>query len=522
MDNEDSPGSEATWAHAAAVYVDAGIVVHGPDLGVLWANAKACDLLGMTLDELLGRGASDPAFQLLDTDGTTLPLERYPVVLAAQSPDQPLRDLEVGVVHPGHHGTRWARVTAFPLSAGGVLDRVVVTFVDITELREAQAERLRAQAAMQEAARLEGLAVLAGGIAHDFNNLLVGVLGSADALLDALDEPADRELLEVVQDSALRAADLTRQLMAYAGRAPLLKETVDPSEVVAELARLVKARFEGRAILKVTLGATPPVVADATQLRQVLLNLLLNAADAVEATGSIGQVHVTTGMVTRAREDDVGGQRYARIRVEDDGVGMDEETRSRVFEPYFTTKRQGHGLGLAAVLGLVRSHGGYIDVTSEEGRGTAFELGLPASPDAVTDSGRSASGRAGARTGRILVVDDESRVRAVLRHMLEREGHRVDELADGEGVIEHLRAVPAAAVFLDVMLPGLRGTEVLANLRSHDDQLPVVLMSGHVGAGDRLSLPADEPTFFLPKPFRLEGLRSVLAQISLRADPKAT
>ncbi|MEM1414323.1 MAG: ATP-binding protein [Myxococcota bacterium] len=523
MGGRVGPDDGDDWARVAAAHVDAGVVVHAADTALLWANEKASELLGISRDDLTGKLAVDPDFRLLDPSGDLLPIDEYPVVRVTQDPGTPLRDVVVGALRPDGESAVWCRLSAVPLfdEAGG-LARIVVTFVDITALRAAEAQRLEAQAALQEAARLEGLAVLAGGVAHDFNNLLVGMLGAAETLRETTADPDDQELLEVCVESAHRAAELTRQLMAYAGRTQLVLETVDPKALVRDLTRMVRGSLEGRAELTVALADdTPAITVDATQLRQVLLNLVLNAADAVEA-GTGARVAVETGsaeldaeeLERAAPEQQLDPGRYAIFRVRDDGIGMDETTRARVFEPFYTTKETGHGLGLAAVLGMVRGHRGFVRVASAPGRGTTFEVALPATQASPASASlRAGSGptpRAGAR---VLVVDDEPQVRTVLKRVLEGLGFAVELHADGTGLAGALDA-DVAAVFLDVTLPGRSGTVLLGELRAAHPALPVVLMSGHVDVEDRVLLPPEDPTRLLEKPFRIESVRRVLAELT--------
>ncbi len=263
---------------------------------------------------------------------------------------------------------------------GAILGCVLV-FRDVTERRRNE-ERLR------DAAKLESLGVLAGGIADDFNNLLVGIIGNASLLEEIL--PQDRlarEMLDGIQRAGERAAVLTRQMLAYSGRGQFLVEPLDLSAEVEQIAALLRASVPRDVQLRFSLAAAlPRIQGDSSQLQQLILNLVLNAAEAADPEGH-GWVEVATSAETLDENngvplvlsEDLPPGEYVVLRVADNGVGMDEVTRARIFEPFFTTKFTGRGLGLAAVLGIVRGHCGGVTVDSAPGRGTTFRVYLPAS-----------------------------------------------------------------------------------------------------------------------------------------------
>lgn len=270
----------------------------------------------------------------------------------------------------------------------GVATRLVGTVVDVTERALAETERQRVETQLQQAHRLESLGVLAGGIAHDFNNLLVGILGNASlALLDLDDAPEARESIQAIEHSAQRAAELTRQLLAYAGKGRYVVEEIDATTAINDMVSLIRAAVARNASLQLDLETSlPHVNADLHQFRQVLLNLVTNASDAL--AGASGLVSIRTGeqQVTEQYLEscmpgtDGRAGNYVYIEVRDSGIGMDEETRRRIFEPFFSTKFTGRGLGLAATIGMVRSHHGSIHVSSERGTGTVIRVLYPARP----------------------------------------------------------------------------------------------------------------------------------------------
>jgi PAS domain S-box-containing protein len=374
---------------------------------------------------------------------------------------------------------------------------------------QALADLRQSEEQMRNAQKLESLGVLAGGIAHDFNNLLVGVLGNASLALSEL--PADalaRPFVKDVETSAQRAAELTRQMLAYSGRGKLVVEPLNLSEIVREMTQLLGRVISKRARLSLHLrDDVPRIVADGTQLRQVVMNLITNASDALG--GEPGLVSVRTGTVhadaqmlagTYLNEELPAGE-YVYLEVTDSGIGMDAATRARIFEPFFTTKFTGRGLGLAAVLGIVRGHKGAIDVTSEPGCGTTFRVLFPLSPAIVEAPAPRAPARAEWRgSGRALVVDDEEAVRSVARHVLERSGFTVIEATTGEEALSICSASHQTLrlVVLDLTMPGISGETTLSELRRQWPSLPIIVSSGLV-PDDSSGM---EGMPFLAKPYR--------------------
>jgi signal transduction histidine kinase/ActR/RegA family two-component response regulator len=392
----------------------------------------------------------------------------------------------------------------------------------------------RIEAKLAQSQKLESLGVLAGGIAHDFNNLLVGILGNAGLVLSAL--PADapgRAEMRALRLAALRASDLTKQLLAYAGRAPFEVARVDVRRLVEEMGALLSAAIPKNVSVEYDFHDVPSIVsADPTQLRQVMMNLLTNASDAIgQAEGSV-RVSVRLADVDAAYFADAlfGEARapgaYVIVSVTDSGTGMSPEVRARIFDPFFTTKASGRGLGLAAVLGILRAHKSAVKVSSEVGRGTTFEIAIPALHEAAqrvdASDGRDAPDTPdGKQTGTILVIDDEPVVRTVAKRALERAGFDVVLAEDGvEGVATYAeRRGEVVAVLLDSSMPRMGGLEALAKIREIDPRVPVVLSSGY-SAQDLSGATASAHVRFLPKPFDPKQL--VAAIVAAIAPPPST
>jgi PAS domain S-box-containing protein len=372
------------------------------------------------------------------------------------------------------------------LTAGGEV-RLVSVGRDVTEARRAEAERARLEAQMQEVQRLESLGVLAGGIAHDFNNLLAVILGNA-ALLegDAGGENERRERLRRIRAAGRHAEALTDQMLAYAGKSLGERVPLDLSGLVRETADLLRASVSRKCRLDLDLrDDLPGVRGDPTQLRQVLLNLVSNASETFGARGGRLQVRTRASEADAAALADGFGSAerppgvWVALEVEDDGPGIAAELRGRIFEPFFSTRGAGRGLGLAAVLGIASAHGGVVQVESEPGRGTTFRVLLPpceALP--ATVAGSAPAERRAPPPGLVLVVDDDEGVAEVAQGLLEQAGFRAERALGGRAALARVRAGGVDAVVLDLVMPDLSGAEVLRVLSAERPELPVVLTSG--------------------------------------------
>jgi two-component system cell cycle sensor histidine kinase/response regulator CckA len=419
---------------------------------------------------------------------------------------------------------RWIRARSAAVShPDGRIAGRIGTMEDITEARAAEAARREIEQRIQHAQKLESLGVLAGGIAHDFNNLLVGILGNASlAMLDLPDDSPAREAVLRIQAAAERSADLTRQLLAYAGKGQFEIRPVHLTRLVTDILPLLQAALSKRVELRHDFASDlPEIQGDPAQLTQVVMNLLTNASDAIgDRTGvvslrTVARVLGKDELSSMSLGAELPEGRYAGLEVEDSGGGMDDETLARIFEPFFTTKFTGRGLGLAAVLGIVRSHRGALRVTSEPHKGTRFEIWLPVAP--AGKAGRGALPGELLVTegeGLVLVADDEPAVRQVARKFLERWGYEVLEAADG---LETLALADREAdrlrlVLLDITMPRKDGVETLRELRQVSRTLPVVLMSGFTEQAATTDLGPFGRALFIQKPFKGDDLRRIIAQ----------
>ena len=404
-------------------------------------------------------------------------------------------------------------------------DLEIVSFVSdniavAIERVRSKEERELLESQMQHSQKLESLGVLAGGIAHDFNNLLTGIMGNADLAL--LDVPADspaRECLGEIRATAQRAADLSRQMLAYSGKGSFVIEPIDLNDIVREMASLLEVSISKRALLEYDLaGDLPVVVADATQIRQVIMNLIMNASDAIgDADGTI---RVASRMVHCERSylsecylvENVEPGEFVGLTVSDSGCGMSDETLQRIFDPFFTTKFTGRGLGLASTLGIVRGHGGAVRVESEPGIGSSFEVLLPAADTALEVKPKPVPQELSEgtldREQTVLVVDDEDTVREVAARMLSQAGLKVKTAADGEEALRLFRESPDefGCVLLDLTMPRMSGEETLRELRSLRDDVRVVLSSGYTEQEVIGKFDAQSIAGFVQKPYLISSL----------------
>ncbi|MCG8588890.1 MAG: response regulator [Proteobacteria bacterium] len=389
----------------------------------------------------------------------------------------------------------------------------------------AESDRRASDKRLAEKQRREGLGAMAGGVAHDFNNLLAAILGQAE-LASKRDVPADVQLaLREIQESGERAAHLCRQMLAYAGRAVVKKEPIDLAAVVTESAGLLRAALPKRVQLNLRTGTPAPVVmADPIEIGQVVINLVTNASEALPEQMGVVDVEVHREELGErelaaltAREAMTPGA-FGVVRIRDVGSGMDEATRDRMFDPFFSTRDPGRGLGLASAIGIARAHEGGIDVGTEPGRGTQVALYLPLANAVVTSperhEPRTPSHDASCR---VLIVEDEPSVRHVVRRMLEGAGHLVTEAGGARRALaipdRELTALDVALV--DLSMPDGSGIDVAESLRKRNPALRIVLMSGF-DREEALAGGRAQGMQFVAKPFRARELLAAIGAGSAR------
>jgi PAS domain S-box-containing protein len=537
----------------------APIACHEVDLDgrVVWVNAAECTLLGIPREQLIGRpvwelvtaeeqhASRDAVARKLNATEMLLPFER-----TLARPDGSAVVVEIHDTYRRNAQGKIDGIRSFLLDvtarkrAQDALRKVgedlesrvrartqelelAIDFLrrEIEERRQAEDERRKLEAQVRHTQRLESIGVLAGGIAHEFNNLLTSITGYAS--LAAMDMPPNSPSsrhIEHVLAASKSAADLTRQILAYAGRSQFLLEPMDLSKMVESTERLLESTLSRKAAIKLDLQADlPKIEADGGQIRQVIVNLASNASDALG--DQPGEVRISTGLVW-AEGNELPSLRTGRImpaglyvwlEVADTGEGMDRATIDRIFDPFFSTRFTGRGLGLAAVLGIVRAHRGSITVTSEPGTGSTFRVYFP-SLDEETQEETAAATVAQVQnpgTGGILVVDDEEPIRDLAKTVLQSAGYRVLVAGNGDEALSVFRkhAPEIHAVLLDVVMPGRDAADVMEQIQRIRPETKVVVCSGyndHEAAG---RLGGRKPSGFLRKPYDPAGLVARLREL---------
>ncbi|MBK8479276.1 MAG: PAS domain S-box protein [Opitutaceae bacterium] len=398
---------------------------------------------------------------------------------------------------------------------------VLVVARDISARKAAEAERFMTEARVRETQKLESLGVLAGGIAHDFNNLLTGILGNASlAKLDISPDTPPYNCVEEIEKASLRAAELCRQMLAYSGKGRFVVQLLDLSELITEAGPLLELSSSKKAKLRFFLNKHLPLIqADVNQLRQVVINLVSNAAEAIGEKD--GLIRITTGAMRATREylhqthlaPDLPEGVYVFVEVSDNGSGMPPDVLQRIFEPFYTTKFTGRGLGLSAVLGIIRGHNGAIKTESEPGKGSSFLVLFPAAEQTASLPIEARPPAPAAR--RILIVDDEDTVRSVLVRMLRSFGYETVTAVNGQEAVDlfHSGHDDFRAVLLDLTMPELDGAETFREIHRLRPTLPVVLMSGYSEHDAVSRFGAQGLAGFLQKPFQPDVLRARLTSV---------
>jgi PAS domain S-box-containing protein len=478
-----------------------------------YASPSAARVLGHAPEALLGRSA----FELIHPEDMGVATDGFGQVRSATNPGIPtefrLCRADGTYVLLESVG---ANLLAHPAVRG-----LVFTARDVTERKRVEEERRGWEAKVQQTQKLESLGILAGGVAHDFSNLLTGILGHVGLALSQVPSGSPAwESICLMERAARRAAELTQQMLAFSGAGRFVVERVRLSEVADETANLLAVSIPQRCAVSRRFAQDLPLVeADVGQLRQVAMNLIVNAAEALGDGG--GEIWLSTGVWDGGRgglsqsflDGDLAEGPHVYLEVKDDGMGMTADVKSRMFEPFFSTKFAGRGLGLAAVLGIVRSHHGAIAVASEPGCGTAVRILFPVAACEVQPPA-AVPGEAGSvRQGRtVLVVDDEEIVRTVASHFLERQGYSVLTARSGREAVELLRTQGenVCVVLLDLTMPDLDGEKTFHEVRCLRGDLPVILCSGY-GEKEVLRRFGDQKLAgFIQKPYSADELSQAM------------
>jgi two-component system, cell cycle sensor histidine kinase and response regulator CckA len=406
--------------------------------------------------------------------------------------------------------------------ADGRIIGLVGIHTDITERKLAEEERENMAKQLLHTQKLESLGVLAGGIAHDFNNILMTIIGNADlALMRINKESPATENLRRVEQAAARAADLAKQMLAYSGKGKFVIESIDLNHLLEDMLHMLEVSISKKAVLRLNLTRPlPSVEADSTQLRQIIMNLVINASEAI---GDIsGVIAISTGYMDCDKnylrdvwlEENLSEGLFVYFEISDTGCGMDKETVLKIFDPFFTTKFTGRGLGMAAVLGIVRGHKGAIKVYSEPKKGTTFKILLPASDRPIEISNSELNTDDWKGSGTVLLVDDEETVRGIGKEMLQELGYSVITAEDGRMAINIFKSSPGIAfVILDLTMPHIDGEQCFRELKQINPSVKVIMSSGYNEQEVNQKFVGKGLAGFIQKPYKLSVLKEAIRKI---------
>ncbi len=514
LSEEALRGSEARYRALTQSANDAIITINGDSAIVGW-NLSAEGMFGYPEVEILGQQLTVIAPQRFHN-------EHYKGFKRVQEGGKSLiigKTLEVvGLRKDGSEFPLELSLSQWDIPTGRFYTGIIR---DISARKYAEGAKLALEQQLQQAQKLESLGVLAGGIAHDFNNILCVIMSNCS--LAQLQPQMTGELLPEIDKAAQRAADLCRQMLAYAGKSLMTMKQVKMTALVDDMIKMLKATINQKVIITSDLSANiPSIRGDASQLRQIVMNLIIYASEAIgEENGDIRvSLTETTVVEGTSNKDHIGKSipvgRYVCLEVTDNGCGMDDDTRQRVFEPFYTTKFTGRGLGMSAVLGIITAHKGALRLTSQQGTGTTFKVYLPVQNDeSAGDSLPHVSLVPWQGSGTILLVEDEPQLSMVAKALIQALGFSVMEAANGKEALElyQKNAECITLVVTDIGMPIMDGYELFRKLKDMAPELPIIISSGF---GDTLvssRIEKGEAAGILSKPYSFDNLREVLKSV---------
>jgi len=394
--------------------------------------------------------------------------------------------------------------------------------IDITDQKKAEEEKLVFEQHIQQTQKLESLGVLAGGIAHDFNNILAIIIGNCS--LAAMNHESACDYIPVIEKAAERAAGLCRQMLAYAGKTTSVPSLIVMWMLVDDVVTMLKASIRQNVVIRTTFAPDiPTIFGDASQIRQIVMNLIINAAEAIgEAHGEVC-VSLTHSEITAGQSDKdhlgevIPSGKYLCLEVADNGCGMNDETKRRIFEPFYTTKFTGRGLGMSAVLGIIKAHKGALQLFSQQGQGSTFKVFFPVQISNTEEKWSLQSIQEHWKgSGTILLAEDEEQICLIAATMLKELGFTVIEASNGLEALEMYRknAAVISLVVADMGMPVMDGYELFNALKKLDATLPIIVSSGFGDSVVTSRIPGEQIAGLVSKPYNFNELRDVLRRVT--------
>ncbi len=503
-----------------------GVIIVAPSRDIIACNPSAERILGLSPGQLVGKSTLDPSWAFIREDGKPFGADDLPSFLTLRT-GQPQHDVVIGMARPNAQVT-WLSVNGQPIrSADGAVTGAVVSFTDITARKQAEVERARLQSQLQQAQKMEAVGQMAGGIAHDFNNILASIVGYASLGLDRYVEDQNSKLagcLKEVLHAGERARELVAKLMAFSRARPVSARVIDPRAVVTEVVNMLGATIPSS--IKLSAHVNEDVARtriDPVHLQQVVMNLCVNARDAMMGRGeievSVRHVWGVNAMCASCQEQLSGD--FVEIAVCDDGAGISMDQQVRIFEPFFTTKGpgKGTGLGLSVVHGIVHDYGGHIVLESAPGEGTSIRVWLRAVYESAELEAAAETHPfqvPGVKSGKhVLVIDDEDVLARLIAEVLRGHGYRVTSFSDSRAALDAFMQSPEKydAIITDQTMPGITGRELAGMALKVRPDLPVILCTGYSDQIDEEAAQKMGIRRFVFKPIKAPDLALLLNEI---------
>jgi len=496
--------------------VEAGIIVVSRSGTITFANRQMAEMFGMSLTELIGTHYVDHLYESEKHAG---------IKSMGQIVDGNVKSVELDRRYVRKDGSDfWGHLTGtrFDNTDGSMRDQIIV-ISDITERKQAEEVKKILEQQLQQAQKMESLGVLAGGIAHDFNNILSIIIGNS--YLAKLNLEAAEGYISTIEQAAERAAGLCRQMLSYAGKATCDIADVDIRALLDDLINMLKSTVTQNVAITYTNSTQIPFVkGDVNQLGQIVINLIINASEAIGSKQGEIHVELSNKDIRKGSQDTdhlgkvISAGQYVCLEVRDNGCGMEDETKQRIFEPFYTTKPTGRGLGMSAVLGIISAHNGALQLTSHLSQGTTFNIYLPAHVNScgVDQSKQQVfSSSAWQGSGTILLAEDMQEIRTMVKSMLCTLGFEVIEAANGKEALElyEKRAADIKMVLTDIGMPIMDGYELFRELKIINPKLPIMVSSGYGDAAVTSKIERSEIAGLVNKPYRIEQLQDVLRTV---------